>query len=94
MLVIFSALADAQAYVDEINVAMGYPIPGSPATPLNPDGSPGEGWTVDWDVPNKSYTEDLWAVCEAPSESGVEVPSSAVDLLALLPASWYPPPDD
>jgi len=90
MFVIFDSHSDAISYVDEVNVACGYPCAGVPETPLNPDGSPGEGWTVTWDIPWKSHSEDLWAVVEAPASSGVPLPSSAVDLLETLPASWFP----
>lgn len=91
MFVIFDDIADASAYVAQINVALGYPCPGVPPTPRSPDGSPGYGWTVTWCVPFKSYSDALWAVVEAPAGSGVPFPPSAVDLLDALPASWYPP---
>lgn len=93
MYVIFSSSSDADAYVASINAVYGYPCPGVPATPPKPDGSPGEGWTVTWDTPNKNYTSELWAVVEAPSSSGVPFPSSAVDLYENLPSNWYFPTD-
>ncbi len=93
MMVIFDQLSDAQAYVAAIDAAMGYPLPGDPPTPPEPDGSPGPGWTVTWDIPRKSFSEPLWAVSEAPVSSGVPFPEAAVDILAALPSSWYPPPE-
>ena len=43
---IFRTKRAAEAFAAADSAARGYPRPGVPATPSNPDGSPGYGWTL------------------------------------------------
>lgn len=61
MVAIFDTQEAADAFAKAQDDALGYPLPGTPPTPRNDDGSPGYGWTLTWDRPTER-PDARWAV--------------------------------